>query len=133
MRNSGHHTLHNIAALPVQSPMISKRLGYAMSSSIHGKHLNLKGIDRIQKSSVLINLIITNLCLILAVFFEPKALFLSTAILGALASGLGIFIVSYSKKTHSSAEICMLGMLIVYITFFTLVAASLSVLSITIV
>lgn len=133
MRSTSHHTLHNIAALPPHSPMISKRLGYAMASGLSGKQLNLKGIARIQMVSVVINLVLTNLCLILAVFFAPKTLFLSTAILGALGSGLGIFIVSHSRKTKSTAEVCVLGMLIVYVTFFTLVAACTSVLSITIV
>lgn len=133
MHSTSHHTLHNIAALPAHSPMISKRLGYAMPSGLSGKQINLKGIERIQRISVIMNLIITNLCLITSVFFEPKALFLSTAILGALASCLSILIISHCMKTKSTAEMCVLGMLIVYVTFFTLVASCVSLLSITVV
>lgn len=130
MQKISHHTLPDVVALPSHSPMISRRIGYAMATSLQRKKLNLSGIDRIKKLSVFVNLIITNLCLILAVFLEPKALFLSTAILAALASGLGILIISHCKNNRSTAEICVLGMFIVYITFFTLVAAATSVLSI---
>ncbi len=133
MQTMSHHTLHTIAALPTQPPMNSKRRGYTMSSGLSGKHLNLMGILRIQMVSLLINLIITNICLILAVFCPSKALLISTGILGALASSLALFIISHCRKTHSTAEVCVLGMLIVYVTFFTVVAVIISVLSISMV
>lgn len=90
-----------------------------------------QGIDSIQKSLVIVNLLVTNICLFLAFSGMAKVLLLSTAILAALAAIMGLYVLANTKKTESTAEACVLALCSVYVTFFTILAACASMASIT--